>query len=128
MIRFGTHASREIVHGLYLLTILIGCLDASLKVCLVSAQNLHLLMVMLGWTRAFVSDMKDASSKDPTVLQCLLFWLVSSMKLDFDRIFQRPKVGNDSEPEYVASETPCVVYDVLAKDVRASLLPSFLAL
>lgn len=80
----------------------------------------------LGWTRGFVTEVTTADAKNPTVLQCLLYWLTSSMDLPNVEGFYPPEVCG--EPEYAHEESPCLVYDLMSKDPRASLLLSLLNL
>ncbi|TDL27451.1 hypothetical protein BD410DRAFT_421136 [Rickenella mellea] len=79
-----------------------------------------------GWTRGFISEIFDINSKGPTTLQCVLYWMASSMEMPGVEGHRIAEVG--SEPEYEHRELPCVVYDVMCKDPRAAFLLSLLAL
>ncbi|KAJ7057040.1 hypothetical protein C8F01DRAFT_341600 [Mycena amicta] len=71
------------------------------------------------WTAAFVSEVCEFNSHSPTIVQWLIFWVASAMRLEgWQRI---PKVCD--EPVYLPSQTPCTVYDILSGGCDSMLPP-----
>ncbi|KII88526.1 hypothetical protein PLICRDRAFT_627362 [Plicaturopsis crispa FD-325 SS-3] len=61
-----------------------------------------------GWTKAWVSPIKEFDAYDPSVIQCLVYWLAAAGGLK--GCWEIPKVC--SEPKYTPTEFSCTVYDV----------------
>lgn len=59
---------------------------------------------------AYVTDVMKAEQMYPTILECLVFWLMSAMGIEGG--WEVPEVSE--EPQLV--ETPCLVGDLLPPD------------
>ena len=61
---------------------------------------IFLIYLFAGWTSAFITPPKPYDSVEPTILQCLVFWIQSSMdcsgKWDIDEV----SAGMRSRPRY----------------------------
>lgn len=67
-------------------------------------------MIALGWTAAFVTPVYAFDAISPSIMEWLMFWVASAMRLKGWRPI--PKVG--AEPPYNPSELPSTVYDILS--------------
>ncbi|KAJ7275365.1 hypothetical protein B0H12DRAFT_1199468 [Mycena haematopus] len=74
-----------------------------------------------GWTAAFVSPVYAFNAVCPSVMEWLMFWVASAMRLKGCQGI--PKVCE--EPAYNPSEIPCTVYDVLSMGDPDSALALF---
>ncbi|KAJ7343511.1 hypothetical protein DFH08DRAFT_229263 [Mycena albidolilacea] len=63
-----------------------------------------------GWTAAFVTPVYTFDAISPSIMEWLMFWVASAMRLKGWRPI--PKVG--AEPPYNPSELPSTVYDILS--------------
>jgi hypothetical protein len=95
----------------------VGVLGRSLKVRRQTTASSSAANHPAGWTKAFVSAVYSFDSCSPTILECLLFWLVSAMGLPGS--WEIPEVG--FEPEYRPLEHPCAVYDVMMQQPKAAI-------
>ncbi|KAF8077972.1 hypothetical protein FPV67DRAFT_1404301 [Lyophyllum atratum] len=65
-----------------------------------------------GWSTAFVTDVYPYDSYNPSIVECLVFWIASAMRISGTASI--PKVGD--ETAYLSSEIPCTVYDVMGRN------------
>lgn len=73
-----------------------------------------------GWTSGFCTVVHSTENRDPSLLETLLFWVVSSMQLPDTSSFVIPKVGNEAL-HIPGREVPCVLYDVMGHDIEMAV-------
>jgi hypothetical protein len=66
---------------------------------------------------AFVSSVYNFDDQSPSVIEILVFWLISAMGLPGG--WKIPEVGSEVTPS--TQEIPCSVYDIMAHHPDAAL-------